>query len=96
MFGYKIGYISIHEAYTGLDLLPMNTFAAISISIHEAYTGLDKYHEGTLHFEPISIHEAYTGLDCMVGGTYGFHIYFNPRGLYRPRRIRGYGSCTNI
>ena len=36
---------------------------------------------------PISIHEAFADLDLPFPDRRSFHLYFNPRGLRRPRRI---------
>ena len=57
------------------------------ISIHEAYTGLDLIVD--LNEKPceISIHEAYTGLDNCAVAAPVIPDHFNPRGLYRPRRL---------
>ena len=80
--------ISIHEAYTGLD--SPGGISAYSIVAFQSTRPIQASTFSAICSPPsmeISIHEAYTGLDLYPGIYNGTGGNFNPRGLYRPRRL---------
>ena len=81
-------FVSIHEAYTGLDTnreIADNTAEMFqSTRPIQASTSRDDALDRILE---VSIHEAYTGLDWKGQQYLSCQRRFNPRGLYRPRLL---------
>ena len=80
--------ISIHEVFADLDFGLGGLVRHCTISIHEVFADLDLRELFALRQPYISIHEVFADLDPSRWWCPCRTLYFNPRGLRRPRLFR--------